>query len=108
MISVELRRASGRWLGFRIEGHAGYAESGFDIVCAAVTAVAETAVLGLTRVAGIRPTVIRRDGFLSCEIGEVAEPAAAQAAGVILDTMALGLGDIAVDYAEYVRVEDLK
>lgn len=106
MISVELRRAAGRWIGFRIEGHSDYAESGSDIVCAAVTAVAETAVLGLARVAGIDPAVERRDGFLSCEVGQLADARAAHAVQVILDTMALGLRDIEADYGGYVRVEE--
>lgn len=34
-------------------GHTGYAEEGYDIVCAAVSSVLQTALLGLLNVAGI-------------------------------------------------------
>ena len=37
MISVRLRRDDGLISGIEVSGHAGYAEDGFDIVCAAVT-----------------------------------------------------------------------
>lgn len=107
MISVELRRAAAGWSGFRIEGHAGYAESGSDIVCAAVTALAETALLGLERVARIKPLVERRHGFLSCRLPRSAAPRSAEAARIILDTMALGLRDIERDYAGRIRVSEL-
>ena len=36
-----------RIAGFRAKGHSGYAESGSDIVCAAVSAITQTACLGL-------------------------------------------------------------
>ena len=37
MIDVTLWTADGHTAGFRISGHAGYEDSGKDIVCAAVT-----------------------------------------------------------------------
>ena len=38
-----------------IAGHAGYAPKGYDIVCAAVSSIAHTAVLGLNAVAETYP-----------------------------------------------------
>lgn len=103
MISAELRRdGRGRLTGFLIRGHAGYAESGRDIVCAAVTAVAETALLGLRKVARVEVEVRRRPGLLVCRL----PPAAAQgeSAQAILETMACGLADIAADYGAHLEV----
>ena len=37
MIRAEFLQSEGKYRGFRVKGHAGYAESGQDIVCAAVT-----------------------------------------------------------------------
>ncbi|MBR0231998.1 MAG: ribosomal-processing cysteine protease Prp [Clostridia bacterium] len=39
MITADFVSESGRLCGFRISGHSGYAESGGDIVCAAVSAM---------------------------------------------------------------------
>ncbi len=42
MIRITLFRQQNRWAGFCAEGHAGYAEEGEDIVCAAVYIVLTT------------------------------------------------------------------
>lgn len=43
MIKVSIyKNNDGHMIGFRCEGHAGYAESGYDIVCAAVSALVIT------------------------------------------------------------------
>ena len=39
MITADFFKKSGKLCGFRISGHSGYAESGSDIVCAAVSAM---------------------------------------------------------------------
>ena len=45
MIKVTIYQSSeGEILGFAIQGHAGYAESGSDIVCAAVSVLAQNTV----------------------------------------------------------------
>ncbi len=44
MITISIHKNSkGQLNGFRLEGHAGYAQSGSDIVCAAVSALVITA-----------------------------------------------------------------
>ena len=37
MITVEIRKSNGEYVGFSSKGHAGYAEEGYDIICAAVS-----------------------------------------------------------------------
>ncbi|MDO4863843.1 MAG: ribosomal-processing cysteine protease Prp [Ruminococcus sp.] len=37
MIRAEFLQSEGRYKGFRVKGHAGYADRGQDIVCAAVS-----------------------------------------------------------------------
>lgn len=103
MIRVEVwRTPDGALSRFRIQGHAGYDEHGRDIVCAGVTAVAETAILGLERVAGQPCRVQRSQGYLECRL----EPAAAAdpTARVVLETMLLGLKDIEKDYGSFIRL----
>ena len=39
MITVEIRKSNGEYAGFSSKGHAGYAESGNDILCAALSAM---------------------------------------------------------------------
>ena len=51
----------GSIIGFAAQGHSGYAESGSDIVCAAVSALTQTCELGLEEVLHIVPEVTRDD-----------------------------------------------
>ena len=52
MVSIGIQRNSdGQVIGCHLSGHAGYDEHGFDIVCAAVSALTATAMLGLTQIA---------------------------------------------------------
>ncbi|ETJ43451.1 hypothetical protein Q604_UNBC02553G0001, partial [human gut metagenome] len=52
MVSIRIQRNSeDQVIGCHLSGHAGYDEHGFDIVCAAVSALTATAMLGLTQIA---------------------------------------------------------
>jgi uncharacterized protein YsxB (DUF464 family) len=118
MVKVKVRRdARGAINGFHITGHARYADHGSDIVCAGVSAVAQTAVLGLRQVAGIPVQVDEGPGKLDCTVleftqsgaqpnpGETAE-AVRQKAQAILEAMVVGLRDIEKDYPKHVRVSE--
>ncbi len=106
MIVAEVRRdPAGRVTGFTVTGHSGQAPHGEDIVCAGVTALSETAVLGLRHVAGALPQVEMRDGFLRCELPPVQGEQETRAQA-ILETLVLGLRDIARDYKSHLRVSE--
>lgn len=91
--------------GLTVEGHAGYGDKGEDIVCAGVSALAETAVIGLRQVAGIKPAVTRQDGYLDVRLPAGLAGEAAAAAETILKTTVAGLRDIARSYPGHVNVE---
>ena len=50
MTTVTFHSADSRIDGFVVEGHSGYAESGSDIVCAAISALTQTTLNGLKNV----------------------------------------------------------
>lgn len=105
MIRVKVHGSPQRVAGLTVEGHAGYADKGEDIVCAGVSALAETAVIGLRQVAGIKPAVTRQDGYLDVRLPTGLSGQAAAAAETILRTTIAGLRDIAKSYPEYVNFE---
>lgn len=83
--------------GFIVTGHAESAEHGQDLVCAAVSAVTQTAILGLEIFASIKEEV--KDGFM---LVEVTRPCLQSYA--IIETMVAGLSQMAVQYKENVTV----
>ena len=58
----------GQVTGFLCAGHAAYADEGQDIVCAAVSALTETCVNALERVAHVKPAVRVGPGFLAARL----------------------------------------
>lgn len=103
MVTVVVERdGKGLLSGFSVSGHAGFAEAGRDIVCAAVSAIAQTAVLGLQRFGGKGLSCVIEPGRLSCRWSvpiKQFEPA-----WYIVETMLLGLGDIAQEHPGHVRL----
>ena len=50
-------KSNGKFLGFRIQGHSGYAEEGSDIVCAAVSSMAMLTINNITESLGVAARV---------------------------------------------------
>lgn len=103
MIRVMLHRRGDTLTGFECRGHAGYAEAGKDIVCAAVSVLTTTCANALESVAGVKP-LVRADGgrmLLALPHG------AGRDAQVILAAMAQGLRDVAAQYPRHLQLTEI-
>lgn len=104
MVKIEVYTgATGKIYGFSAEGHSGFAPCGEDIVCAAVSVLLQTVVLGLEKAAHVTPEVIVGDGRLDCHLSK--EQVGSVEVEAILQTMLLGLEAIEAEYGDYVSVE---
>ena len=106
MIEVEIKEErDGRISAFSVHGHSGTAPKGRDIVCAGVSALAQTALLGLGR--HLHRDVdyhIEPSGDLRMKLREAPD----DLSEAILRTMRLGLAEIARVYPDAVRVRIMK
>ncbi len=83
----------------RVEGHSGAGVKGTDVVCAAISAIAQTAVVGITKVAGVQQDVIQGEGLLETRIRLEGLPESRRrSVEIIIDTMLAGLGEIENEY----------
>jgi len=106
MIRAAFFREGDRLVGFECQGHSGYAESGSDIVCAAVSALligTSNAVEGLV---GVKPHVIQRDhaGYLKVTIPGPLTPDQARDCQLLIEAARLNIEDISKQYPDNVRV----
>ncbi len=107
MITIRLERGDDRRIvAFAVTGHSGYAKWGNDIVCAGVSAVVQTTILGLQNVLGIDCIGSQEDGKLHCALPADLSPGSAEPADILLRTMLAGLNALAEAYADYVRILD--
>lgn len=79
-----------------VEGHAGYAPAGQDIVCAAASALLY-ALLGVLEEKGAVKEAIIRPGYATIAAGEGGEAA--------LELVRCGFAQLSGRYPDYVRVE---
>jgi len=105
MIIVSVTRLKGTIKGFSIKGHAGYQPRGEDIVCAAVSMLAQTALLGLGRYIGEGLDYQVDDaGIIKCSLpGNLGELEKIRAEA-ILTTMIIGLKNLQKNYFKHIRV----
>ncbi len=100
------QRQGGALAGFEASGHAGAIKvRGYDLVCAAVSALTQTGVNALEAVAGVTPAVKVRDGYLRCILPEGMEPEQAARADIVLRTVIQGLTDIQNIYPKLLRIQ---
>lgn len=89
---------------FSVTGHANFSRHGEDIVCAAVSAIAQTAVIGLQNNFGESVEVEQQEGRLICVIPEL-KPEEEIVADAIIKTMFWGLRSIEEQYGEHIHLK---
>ncbi len=94
--------------GFVAKGHTGYADHGEDIVCAAVSALTQTTVIGLQEVAGIDVDLVVKEGYLECMLPSGFCPKLDDDSQVILNTLYKGLIAIYEEYGDFLRIEEVE
>lgn len=104
MITVTLIRDNDKAItGFAISGHAKTAPHGQDIVCAGISALAQSAIMGIERHLG-RDIDLGQDSDEGLTMRLIGQPDSLT--GAILETMLLGLTEIAKLYPKSVRITE--
>lgn len=103
MIKIKIFRTPEHLIeGFEVSGHANTAPHGQDIVCAAVSALTQTAVLGLE---GYLQRSFQLD-MANGRLKVMLEAGPDQLTGAILETMVLGLLEIEKINPQVVRISE--
>lgn len=111
MTNIKLFYKSNQIVGFECKNHSGYAESGKDIVCAGISCITQTAVLGLQNIAKIdcNVQIDQKIGYLSLKIApKDINSKAFESTQIILRTMLCGLEDLREQYPKYIKLEESK
>ena len=104
MIRIAATVKKGNIRRVEVSGHGGE-KKGSDIVCAAVSAVTQTALLGLLHHGEEYVTYSRHDGVLSIETSDAENGLERNSFNAILTTMMLGLQAIEKEHPDRVGIE---
>ncbi len=107
MTIVKITRKHGEIREVECDGHTSYGEKGEDIVCAALSSVVQTAVLGLMSVVGIDVNLKRDDerGYLKFFVPDNLNETDRIKCNAILDTMLVGISDLYEGFSDFIELE---
>ena len=98
MIRARFRFKSDDKAQFSISGHAGYAESGSDIVCAAVSSAAYMAANTITEILGVKAKASVKDGQMHFSVSDSKEAVS------IIRGLALHLEQLREQYPDHIEI----
>ncbi|MBO5229979.1 MAG: ribosomal-processing cysteine protease Prp [Clostridia bacterium] len=99
MIKVKFLIGDRQHKGFEISGHAGFAESGKDIICAAVSSAAYMAANTITDVIGANADAAAEDGAMSITLNQPDERAE-----TVLKGLELHLTELSKQYPDNIKI----
>jgi len=103
MIKIDLfKNEKNLIVAYEVNGHAGYAQEGQDIVCAAVSVLTMAAINGIEE-------HLKRDLAYECSDGQLKvtlKQTPDDLTQAVLVTMEMGLKDIAEQYPKRVRIKE--
>ena len=91
---------------FEVKGHANFAEHGYDIVCAGVSAVTVGTVNAIEKLAGIELPVKVKSGFVSSKVPSFDEATVNEKVQLLLESMLVMIESIANSYGDYVELHN--
>lgn len=86
--------------GITVDGHAEYADQGKDIVCAAVSILAQTLAVSLDNFTNDRITHVQHNGHMRIDYKDLSERGQ-----LLIDSFFVGISGIANAYPEYLTIK---
>lgn len=104
-MKVVLYRHKGDIAAFRAAGHAGNSPQGENIACAAISAIVQSAVIGLAEHAKLAHSLDMHDGFLYFKLQNPQE-ASGEGARAITETMRLALESFQMGHPKLIQISE--
>ena len=110
MIKIDFyKNKQGYIYRYKMSGHSNYDEYGRDIVCAAVSILAQTALMSFVSVCDVNEEDINYtmddDGFLDVEIPQFVDSETKREIEIIMKTLEVGIKSIIENYPENVTLK---
>lgn len=107
MTDIKITKQGNSIVEVAASGHTGFGEAGEDIVCAGVSTLLQSALLGLLQVVGINVkfSVNEETGSLRFTLPQNLSPSERHDADIVLGTMLCGLKDFYTEYSDYINLE---
>ncbi len=110
MIAITIVKSGQNIMTIDITGHSGYAEAGSDIVCSAISTLAENLALSLNRIVDVTPNIIRDESIphLSISIPSTTKGKKFELAQVLMQSAVLGMKEVRDGYNKFIKIKEIK
>ena len=107
MTNIKILKKNNNIVSFEFSGNTGYVDVGKGILCSAISAISQSACLGITKVLKINAIINKNDkkGYLKLQMPKNITPKELENAQIILKTMQISLQDLLFDYGNYIKME---
>ena len=107
MTKFKFFKNDNNFVGFECSGHTGYEEYGKDVLCATISGISQSVVLGLTKVLNINVDMKKDDkkGHLKVELPSDLSLDKMQSAQVLICTLYESVKDLMIGYSSYISME---
>lgn len=103
MINVVFKKKFCNLISAKLEGHADSVDSGYDLVCCAVSVLSQSILIGLTEVLNFNIEYSIENGFLSFSLSGLKKKEI-ESCQVLMKTMLLGLKSIEASCGKYISI----
>ncbi|MBQ7351904.1 MAG: ribosomal-processing cysteine protease Prp [Clostridia bacterium] len=95
------------FVGFVCSGHTGFDESGKDVLCATISGITQSIVIGLKDVCGIKLKLKRidKDGYIKVELPKSISLDKLKESQILFETLYKSINDLMEGYSEYISME---
>ena len=108
MINITIVQIKKNITTIEATGHSGYAESGQDIVCAAVSTLLENLINGLTEIVKIKPNYIIDENVphLSVSLPKDLTESQMKDSQILMKSAVLGIKGVADGYQKFIKIKE--
>ena len=107
MTKCKFQKKQGKYISLECSGHTGYGEYGSDVLCAAISAITQSCLVGLTKVLRVKPNVKKDDdsGYLKIELPNNLDKDTYDKASMLMAVVYESIKDLKLGYSKYISME---
>ena len=110
MTNVQLYKKNQSIVKVKVFGHSGYAEAGNDIVCASISSLAESLIVGIKEVLKIdaNANITEEEASLEISLPESLNKEDLERSQILFKTFELSVRGVAKEYPKYIKIKEIK
>ncbi len=108
MITISVEKQKSNIIAIEATGHSGYAESGKDIVCAAISTLTQSLINGLIQVVRIKPEYVidEKAPRLYVALPKGLKQEQMELCQILMKSTYNSLKDVSVGYPEFIKLKE--